>query len=234
MIVSIGSSLPSFKRIVFHEGLNVLLSDTHPGASEKQTRNSAGKTSLIEVIHFLLGADCLKGSLFRSSDLLSHSFFCEFSLGGHVVSVERTGSRPSRIYVDGRFEGRSDLPMRVDKESDREYLSNVNWKAFLGHHWFALPLGLQASIFGDPYTPSFRSMISYFVRRHQSRAFISPERQAEKQQQWDWQENLSYIFGLDWRLPYELQKIRVRERALEELRESGKRGRLWRDYRDCC
>ena len=67
-------------------------------------------------------------------------------------------------------------------------------------------------------------MFSYFVRRHQSRAFSSPEKQAERQQPWDWQENLSYLFGLDWRLPYELQKIRLREKALEELRRAAKDG----------
>ena len=44
MIISIASSFESFKTVEFHEGLNVLLSDRHPNASERQTRNSAGKT----------------------------------------------------------------------------------------------------------------------------------------------------------------------------------------------
>ncbi len=57
MIVSIESSLKTFKAVTFHSGLNVLLSDRTADSTDKQTRNSAGKTSLIEVIHFLLGAD---------------------------------------------------------------------------------------------------------------------------------------------------------------------------------
>ncbi len=45
MIVSIESSIATFKTVRFHAGLNVLLADTQLGASDKQTRNSAGKTS---------------------------------------------------------------------------------------------------------------------------------------------------------------------------------------------
>jgi uncharacterized protein YydD (DUF2326 family) len=68
-------------------------------------------------------------------------------------------------------------------------------------------------------------MISYFVRRHPG-GFLSPERQAEKQQRWDWQENLSYLMGLDWRLPFEFQKVRTREGILEELKRAAKGGAL--------
>lgn len=67
MILSIESSLPTFKTVRFHEGLNVLLSDKNRWVHRKKTRNSAGKTSLVEIIHFLLGADCDKGSLLRTS-----------------------------------------------------------------------------------------------------------------------------------------------------------------------
>jgi uncharacterized protein YydD (DUF2326 family) len=80
MIISIGSSIPTFKTMTFHRGLNVLLADTSPGATEKQTRNSAGKTSLIEIIHFLLGADCDKDSLFRTDALIKHSFQGTFDI----------------------------------------------------------------------------------------------------------------------------------------------------------
>jgi uncharacterized protein YydD (DUF2326 family) len=66
MILSIESSDARFKTVRFHQGLNVLLSDSQPGATEKQTRNSAGKTSLVEVLHFLFGSDCDKDSLFRT------------------------------------------------------------------------------------------------------------------------------------------------------------------------
>ena len=82
MIHSIASSIPTFKTVRFHQGLNVLLADTAPGATEKQTRNSAGKTSVVEIVHFLLGADCDKESLFRTNALIEHSFQGTFDIDG--------------------------------------------------------------------------------------------------------------------------------------------------------
>ena len=126
MIVSISSSLHSFKQVHFHGGLNVLLSDTHAGATEKQTRNSAGKTSLIEIVHFLLGADCGKDSLFKCPELVEHSFVGKFIFGDMAVSIERTGSKSSRIYLLDGFDRRDELPIKTERESQRQYLSNEN------------------------------------------------------------------------------------------------------------
>jgi len=226
MLISVDSSLKTFKRVEFHEGLNVLLSDSHPDAGDKHTRNSAGKTSLVEIIHFLLGADCDKDSIFRTDELIEHSFNVEFDFRGERIWVERSGSAPSKIYVLAGLDSREDLPIKSEKETGKNYIANENWKTFLGHILFGLPEDPSGTAFGESYTPSFRSMISYFVRRNNSRAFLSPERQAEKQQRWDWQENLSYLLGFDWRIPYEFQGVKARENVLEELKKAAKGGAL--------
>ena len=226
MILSIDSSLETFKRVEFQKGLNVLLSESHLDASDKKTRNSAGKTSLIEIIHFLLGANCDKKSLFRIDELIDHSFMGEFDFWGKKLSVERSGSQPSRIFLLEGFDARDDLPIKQDKGKERPYLSNENWKKMLGHILFGLPEESDGTIYEQSYTPTFRSMFSYFVRRQNSGAFISPERQAENQQRWDWQENLSFLFALDWRIAHEFQKVKVRENALVELKKAANSGAL--------
>lgn len=226
MIVSIESSLNTFKTVTFHSGLNVLLSDRMVNSTDKQTRNSAGKTSLIEVVHFLLGADCEKDSLFRLSELVEHTFKGTFRIGGDLLTVARTGSDPSKIFLISGGENREDIPLKLDKASERFYVSNVNWRVFLGHVMFGLPAEEHGTLFDESFTPTFRSMFSYFVRRRNSGGFISPERQAEKQQRWDWQVNLSYLFGLDWQIPFDFNKIRARERTLEELKKAVKIGAL--------
>jgi uncharacterized protein YydD (DUF2326 family) len=53
------SDLKSFKTLEFHNGLNIVLAEKTPQAGDKQTRNRAGKSSIIEIIHFLLAADPL-------------------------------------------------------------------------------------------------------------------------------------------------------------------------------
>jgi uncharacterized protein YydD (DUF2326 family) len=226
MIVSIESSLTTFKPVTFHPGLNVLLSDRTADSTDKQTRNSAGKTSLIEVIHFLLGADCEKDSLFRLDELVEHTFKGTFRIGGELLTIARTGSDPSKIFLIGGGEDRKDISRKLDKTSERFYVSNVNWRVFLGHAMFGLPADERGTLFDESFTPTFRSMFSYFVRRRNSGGFISPERQAEKQQRWDWQVNLSYLFGLDWQIPFDFNKIRAREKTLDELKKAVKIGAL--------
>jgi uncharacterized protein YydD (DUF2326 family) len=226
MILSVESSLPSFKTIRFHAGLNVLLSDKSEASSEKQTRNSAGKTSLVEIVHFLLGAECDKESLPRDPALVDHTFKGHFLIGGEQFTIERGGADPSKVFLLAGGDDRKDLPKKLDKASERFYISNVNWRVFLGHSMFGLPLDERGTAFDEPYTPSFRSMFSYFARRRDSGGFIAPERQAEKQHRSDWQVNLSYLLGLDWQIPFEFTKIRMREKTLEELRKAVKVGAL--------
>lgn len=226
MILSIESSLKTFKPVTFREGLNVLLSDKSASSTEKQTRNSAGKTSLVEIIHFLYGADCEKDSLLRVPELVDHTFKGRFRIGDEEFTVERGGAEPAKVFLLAGGEERKDIPKKLDKASERFYVSNTNWKAFLGHCLFGLPLDDRGTAFDEAYTPSFRSMFSYFARRRDSGGFIGPERQAEKQHRSDWQVNLSYLLGLDWQIPFEFTKIRLRERTLEELRKAVKAGAL--------
>ena len=225
MIFSVESSVPSFKAVRFHWGLNVLLADTRPEATEKQTRNSAGKTSLVEIIHFLYGSDCDPNSLFRKKELVGHTFRGRMLLGGMEFLIERCGSDPSKIYLLEGADGRTDLPVKVEKSTGRPHVSNVNWRIFLGHVLFGLPADIRGTAFDRSFLRAdFRSLFSYFARRRNSGGFISPERNAEKQQRWDWQENLSYLLGLDWHIPFEFNRVRIREKTLEELRKAAKAG----------
>lgn len=226
MIIAIESSLSTFKSVRFHAGLNILLADRRPDSSDKQTRNSAGKTSLIEIIHFLLGANCDKDSLFRTAALVLHTFTGTFLIKGEEFKVQRGGNDPSKMFILAGSTDRLDLPTKLDKASERPFASVTNWKAFLGHAMFGLPFITQGTAFDAPDSPSFRSLFSYFARREVSKAFSHAERQGEKQQRSDWQVNLSYILGLDWELARDFQRVRDRERTLEELRKAAKQGAL--------
>ena len=224
MIVSIESSLVTFKTVSFKTGLNVLLADTAPGASQKQTRNSAGKTSLVEITHFLMGANCDKDSLFRTQALVEHTFTGTFIIADKPITIQRGGKDPSKILLIAGADDHTGIPMRVDKPTGRLFVSNSNWRVFLGHTMFGMPSDVNGTAFEDSGTPTFRSLFSYFARRRNSGAFFYPERQAEQQQRGDWQVNLSFLLGLDWQIPFEFQKVRGRERTLEELKKAAKGG----------
>ena len=223
MIQSISSSLVSFRTVRFHSGLNVLLSETIERENRKITRNSVGKTSLIEVVHFILGADCNPDSIFRRKELIEHYFRAEITISGSLCTLERTGSEPSRVYLIEGFERENQTPIKLEKDTQRNYMSNNDWRDFLGRKLFSLP-GFKegSSTDSEFYVPSFRSMVSYFARRDASGGFSFPERHATMQQRWDWQGTLSYLLDLDYQIPNEFKKIQDKEASLKELKKVAK------------
>lgn len=209
MIYQIFSSLPTFKRLEFKPGLNVLLAKKEEGASDRQTRNRAGKTSLIEVIHFLTGSDAGTDSLFRMNTLVNETFSMEFDLGKNKVLTQRSGAQKSKIHVTG-----------AEFLGDKADLSNPEWLELLGSKMFALHNIPEI----EGRSPKFRSLFSYFVRRQLSGAFTSPEKQATMQQAGDYQVALMFLLGLDWKIASDWQKVRDREKSLNELRKAAGAG----------
>jgi uncharacterized protein YydD (DUF2326 family) len=226
MIVSLTSSIPTFKSLRFEEGLNILLADVTAKSTEKQTRNSAGKTSMIEIIHFLLGADADKHSLFKKAEIVSHSFSGEFAIKNKLVKVTRSGADDKKILISKEQADSIGLEIKRDDESGAEYVAVENWKEFLGQAWFKIPANRKGTEFEGSFTPSFRSSISYFVRRRKAGGYSGIQKQNENQQPWDWQVNLSYLLGFDWKVPQAIQDLRARKKGLSSLRQAIKAGEL--------
>ena len=209
MIKRIFSSLPTFKAIEFKHGLNVVIAQKETNAGERQTRNRAGKTSLIEIIHFLTGSDVRKDSLFRSSALAQETFGMEFDLGGERVVVKRSCHQKSKIRVKS-----GSLPY--------EEINSSEWEKELGNKMF----GLHSVPKSDERPPTFRSLFAYFVRRQLSEAFTTPEKQAAMQQTGDYQATLLFLLKMDWKIARDWQRVRDQEKTLKELKKAIGHGAL--------
>jgi uncharacterized protein YydD (DUF2326 family) len=209
------SDLPSFKELRFSEGLNILLAEKSEGATERHTRNRAGKSSMVEMVHFLLGSNALKDSLFRTPSIANYLFGMEFDLAAARTFVQRLGAKASPLAVEGDF---SAWPVKPRLRDGRYWISSTNWRLVLG----ALMFGLED--YPESWTPTFRSMISYFARRERRGGMHVPVKQSEKQATADQQVNLSYLLGLDWTIPLKWQQVRDREKNLAELKKSLKDG----------
>ena len=208
MIHNIFSTLPTFKSLGdLTPGLNVLLAQKTEGASSKQTRNRAGKSSFIELVHFLTGSDAGPDSIFRTPDLAGYTFGMDFDLGDARSVVERSGSTKAKIYV-------------TTPPAAKVKFSATDWCAFLGESMFGLS-SLEAA---GSKPPSFRSLFAYFVRRQASSAFTTPEKQAGMQGTGDMQMALMFLLGLDWQIARDWQMVRDREKTLEELKKAAGTG----------
>lgn len=227
MIRRFGSDLASFKTLTFKPGLNILLADKSEGANDRQSRNGAGKTSFIELVHFLFGADARKDSIFRSEALTAWTFDVAIDIVADSVSAARSGAKPSRIVVSGSVENWP-IPPQFDNRAGLFELSNENWKANLGHLWFGLPI--SAGDEAERFQPSFRSLFSYFARRQNSGGFQRPMQHSGMQQAWDQQVSICYLLGLDWSIPGRFQELRAQEKVAQELRKAARSGDLGRFF----
>jgi uncharacterized protein YydD (DUF2326 family) len=228
MIHGLTSDLPSFKSLTFGPGLNILLADKSEGATDRQSRNGAGKTSFVELVHFIFGSNADRESIFRSVELAPWSFEARVDVGGAMVNVARTGSKASRIRLQGDT---SAWPLQpaLDTKSGDLIFSNEQWRALLGAVLFGLsPIGDDVE--RARFRPTFRSLFSYFARRQGSGGFQSPTQQSTMQQPWDQQVAVSYLLGLDAHIPQEFQEVRTQEKAMAELRKAAKEGSLGRYF----
>ena len=234
MIREVSSDRESFKTLTFGPGLNVILADKSQGASDRQSRNGAGKSSFVELIHFLCGAEAPPAGIFRSDALQDWTFRASLDVGGVACSVSRTGRGPGRVHVTGGvgdWSGASNrsLPLLQDgSESVRLELPNEQWKRVLGARWFGLSTddGEDA----ERFRPTFRSLFSFVARRQESGGFQNPVQHSTMQQPWDRQVAVCYLLGLDWTIPGRFQELREREKASRELRKVARSGELGRYF----
>lgn len=220
MIHKIYSDLESFRGLQLEPGLNILLADKSKGASLKQTRNSVGKTSLIELVHFVLGANAGKSSLFRSKPLVPWAFGVELDIGRDRVAIERSGSDHPKVVVSaGEVSSWPIQPVR-NKTTGNLTIQTSKWKSVLGNLVFGLPVD-RASVYGR-FSPTFRSLFSYFVRRQDSEGFTKEICYSSKQQIWDSQVAISFLLGFDWSVSQKFQELREQEKDIRQLKKVSK------------
>jgi len=183
MIVELSSNLASFKTLRFGPGLNILLAERHETSGTRDTRNGTGKTSFIELVHYVLSEKRNPSDDFHKPELIGSEFVCTFS----EASTEYAVSRKSGPTDEARKNG--------------EPIAPVDLRAELALRWF----GLSREDTSQNYTPKFGALLSYFVRKERNGGFANPILNASTQSSWDSQVCLSYLLGFDWRLPQQLQ-----------------------------
>ena len=205
MIYSLRSSLPSFKSLDFNKGLNILVAERDNDSNVRDTRNGTGKTSMIELIHYLLAEKRNKNDDFHKPELTDYSFTGVFGFDNKKISISKTAGLSRDLLT-----------------FDDEDISTVDLRKKLAGSWF----NLDMEISNQSYSPTFGSLFAYSVRKDRNGGFASPIYNNSKQHGWDMQINLAYLLGLDWSLPQKLQKTKEDKKQVDALLKMLRNGYL--------
>ena len=186
----------------FTPGLNIVLAEKLQESSAKDSRNGAGKSSIIEIIHFLLGSTASRDSIFSNKALVSEDFGMQFDVDDKLIDVTRSGVRPNILRID-------ELPKPQKQITPQEWTDELGLKIF----------GISPE---NTSAPSFRTLISYFVRRQSSHGFEEPTKHHNKQSNTDSQLAVMYLLGFDWEVITELHSLQEKEKAIKNYSQLNK------------
>ncbi len=224
MIRTIRADRGSFKALAFGDGLNILLADKREGSTVRDSRNGSGKTSFVELVHFLCGANAPPGNIFRADALREWRFEMELGASGGSTTVARSGATATVLQVSGALAPTTGSLNRLGMDgADAVTIGVEPWKAVLAKHWFGLDAPKD-----EKFRPSFRSLLSYLARRTGDEGFLGPMQYSTRQQPWDRQVSVSYLLGLDWTIAQRFQGLREREKGLRGLKQAVQSGELAR------
>jgi uncharacterized protein YydD (DUF2326 family) len=208
MINKIFANKSSFKAVEFTTGCNVILADRTEFSTARDSRNGLGKSTLIEIIHFVLGASAQKNKGLLVLD--GWSFSLNLTLVDQEIVVTRTVDKPAKVIIQGDT---SNWIIQPRNEDDNKVLKIEDWKKVLGVFIFDLPIDQERI-----YSPSFRSLIPYYIRPGKD-AFSNPFEYFGKQPEWQKQVHNTFLLGLAWEDASDWQAIKEQEKILDNLKK---------------
>ena len=208
MILRVEANQASFRPLETDGYFNVVLAERTEAGTDRDSTNGSGKTLLLEIVHFVFGADAQRSPV-MDPHLAGWSFSVEFALGGQPYRATRSVDEPARIKVTGDFADWPQPPRR-DEETGTLTYSVQDWTDILGSRVYGLPLAADTSKF----RPTFRTIFSYAIRRG-VRAYGNPFSVVPQQPAWQKHVSNAYLLGLDWSIYQHTQQIEEREDSLK-------------------
>jgi uncharacterized protein YydD (DUF2326 family) len=192
-----------FRTLDFRPGLNILLATRADGGvrdssstSERRSRNGAGKSSTIDLIHFLLGGKP-EGAL-SAPALAEWNFTLDLDVGSERIEVTRSVVNAKQVFIRST-------------QSGVHRIQNAQWCKRLGEEWFGL---YEKRGNGDV---SYRQLVSYFARRKRDGGLDSPIRTFRNQPTASAETSLAHLFGLDAELVRRLHQAKA---ALKQTKDA--------------
>jgi uncharacterized protein YydD (DUF2326 family) len=206
-----------FKNLEFVPGFNVILAERSSDASDRATRNATGKSTAINLLHFMLGSDLRPTDPLRSPELEAYEFSLGIDLYGQRVEVRRALATPARVTILGAT---SEEATRILGSNEAVEISLEQYKRLLANALYGLS-NEDLEISGP--SPTVRTLLAYAIRRDRV-AFGDPFKIFGQQPELNRQANVSFLLGLDWKPINTLGGLKERERHLKALQEAVREG----------
>lgn len=206
MLRRLSANKVEFQPIEFGSGLNLIVADRAPGASEKHSRNARGKTSLLHAINYCLGSN--RPTAFKSLAESEWAFTLELDLFGSRVWATRDVKGGGRIGVK-TLGGNAGMMLDEHMREDGT-VSLVEWKHLLGLGLFGLDEDAEEGAHGI----SPRTLLSYVIRLEAPR---DPTKILAQQPAWSSRQHIAFLLGLDWRYTHELSRMERDAEAFKAL-----------------
>lgn len=212
----VSANKDSFRPITLQAGFNLILADRTKESTRTDSRNGLGKSTFIEILHFLLGSNLSRGQNLYALRGQDWEFTATFERHGSRFAVSRAIDNTGELVLSGDVSG-----LTLPSDAKRVNVVRLNtWKQFLGREYFGL---VEDDFGGDKYRPSYRALISYFIRPDRG-AYLNPFEVRSKQLRWQTQVYNAFLLGLNWRLASDWQRIRDVERTISALGRGSREG----------
>lgn len=220
MISRVRANHDSFRSVDFSPHFNLVLAERTTESSERDSRNGLGKSLLVEILHFCLGARGAKGHGVVLEPLADWVFRVDLQIGETELAFSRAVADEQRrwVYVESAFD---DWPVKPALADGRARFSVQEQNRLLGRILFGLSESAEETKWG----PTYRSLVSYMLRRGAD-AYLEPFIHDRNQQEWDKQVNVAYHLNLNWRDAAGFQELRARKKVIDQLSKATQEGAL--------
>ena len=217
MIYSLTANKPSFHAVHFHKGLNLVVSTRSSESSLTDSRNARGKTTLLQIIDFCLGADSKNKENLPVKLLPEWIFTLELDIRGQRVKVSRSTDSPSLVTIDGDVSSWPVLPDELALDGVHTYTIE-QWTKILGWAFFDIEIKREKNDAPDDKLamPSMRSLFHYFIRRSFENP-LAPVTASGSDSM-----SIAYLLGLNWQYISRINNLKKEEKQASTVQSAAK------------
>lgn len=213
MILRVFSNHASFRPVELRRGFNVILAERSREATSLDSTNAVGKSTLLEIIDFCLGASAEAGSGLLIDDLKGWEFSVKLDLLGREVVATRRVDDPRTVMIENH-DTNWQLQPELEAKSGSFVYELEQWTTLLGILLVGLPYPERPK-----YSPTFRSLISYLVRTGDD-AYREPLKYFPVQTASDVQVHAAFLLGLAWTMACQWEALSEREKAAQAVKKA--------------